>query len=324
MRKLLLVSFLIAQQGYAASFDYVKAYRQGGMQAIEKQIQQELISHEYWLESLKDTDVRLGYYESVEFVFVANKQNSTLKLFENKDNKLQETFSLNSLMGLKPGDKMVEGDLKTPIGSYDLTAKLTKLDQFYGPLAYVTSYPNTYDKVQEKTGYGIWIHGLPLNGDREINTRGCIAIDNNILSDIDKLINHKKTILITADGTPPEITKSQIATLLTSLFVWRKAWEENNLQNYINFYDKDNFKRFDRMDFNDFIDYKKRIFSKNEKKIIIFSDINISPYPNEKGELLFKISFHEQYRASGGYRFEGNKELYVKLYDENMKILAEK
>ena len=33
-----------------------------------------------------------------------------------------------------------------------------------GQLAFVLSYPNTYDKVQGKNGHGIWIHGSPLDG----------------------------------------------------------------------------------------------------------------------------------------------------------------
>ncbi len=53
--------------------------------------------------------------------------------------------------------------MKTPEGVYELTSKLTKLDSFYGPLALVTSYPNTFDKAMNKKGHGIWIHGMPLD-----------------------------------------------------------------------------------------------------------------------------------------------------------------
>ncbi|CAI6147276.1 MAG: hypothetical protein SPLUMA1_SPLUMAMAG1_01934 [uncultured Sulfurimonas sp.] len=59
-------------------------------------------------------------------------------------------------------DKIREGDLRTPIGVYKLVKKLSKVDSFYGPLAFATSYPNSYDKYLGKNGSGIWIHGLPL------------------------------------------------------------------------------------------------------------------------------------------------------------------
>ncbi|RAX58425.1 peptidase [Helicobacter monodelphidis] len=310
---------------FATDFDFVKAYRQGGIQAIENAVHKQLMSYDYWLNSLSQNDIRFGYYESVKFVFVADKKESTLKLFDiNEAHQLTEKYSNNALMGSKPGDKLVEGDLKTPIGAYDLTTKLTKLDQFYGPLAYVTSYPNLYDRLQNKTGYGIWIHGLPFNGDREINTRGCIAIDNTQLLNIDKEMNIKNAILITGDGNLTEMTKEQAANILSGLFQWRNAWEKNDFETYIAFYDKNQFKRFDKMKFNDFKDYKRRIFSKNESKTIEFKTINISPYPNEKGEQFFRISFYEKYRASGGYRFEGNKELYARLQNNKLQIVAER
>lgn len=322
MTKIVVVSllFLVPLQ----AFDYVRAYREGGIEAIKAQVRKELVSEEYWNESLKNEDIRWGYYESVQYIFVANKKDSTLILYEKKGPVLEQRYSLDSLMGSKQGDKMVEGDLKTPIGAYDLTSRLTKLDQFYGPLAYVTSYPNIYDRVQGKTGSGIWIHGLPFNGDREINTRGCIAINNDRITEIDKMINHKKAVLITADGSLQEMSKAQAAILLSDLFEWRDAWEKNDLQTYLNFYDTADFRRFDKMDFRGFKTFKQRIFDKREVKTIDFSNINISPYPNEKGEALFRIAFYEKYSASGGHRFEGNKELYVRLRDGKMQIIAEK
>lgn len=309
---------------YVWGFDYVKAYREGGLNAIKVQLQKELASPNYWNESLKDEDVRFGYYESVQYIFVANKQTSTLVLYQKNGNRLEQKYSLDSLMGSKPGDKMVEGDLKTPIGAYDLTSRLTKLDSFYGPLAYVTSYPNTYDRVQGKTGHGIWIHGLPLSGEREINTQGCIAIHNDRLSEIDKVVNHQQAVLLTSEGTLGEMSKTQAATLLGDLFAWRQAWEENDLATYLGFYDEQRFKRFDKMRFDDFKDYKRKVFERKENKSIDLTKINISPYPNDRGEALFRIAFHEKYRASSGYRFEGNKELYVRLVNGKMRIIAEK
>lgn len=323
MSKWIAVFFCIAPL-YLWGFDYVKAYREGGLEAIKAQLQKELASPNYWNESLKDEDVRFGYYESVQYIFVANKQTSTLALYQKNGNRLEQKYSLDSLMGSKPGDKMVEGDLKTPIGAYDLTSRLTKLDSFYGPLAYVTSYPNTYDRVRGKTGHGIWIHGLPLSGEREINTQGCIAIHNDRLSEIDKVINHQQAVLLTSEGALGEMSKTQAAALLGDLFAWRQAWEDNDLATYLGFYDEQYFKRFDKMRFDDFKAYKRKIFERKESKSIDLTKINISPYPNDKGEALFRIAFYEKYRASGGYRFEGNKELYVRLVNGKMRIVAEK
>lgn len=308
---------------WAGEFDYVKSYRQGGLKAVEEQLERELVSPEYWRESLKGLEVRLGYYESVRYLFVADKEKSELSLYEVEAGQLKPLQHSKALMGSKKGDKRVEGDLKTPIGVYDLTARLTKLDQFYGPLAFVTSYPNLYDSLQKKSGYGIWIHGLPLNGDREINTRGCIAIDNKLLSALDSMINHKESLLITGEGNLFEVEREELVILLSDLFKWRNAWKFNDLESYLGFYDKEDFLRFDKMRFEAFANYKRRIFNRNERKSIVFNNINISPYPNERGERFFRIDFHESYKAPS-YTFEGKKELYVKLEKGKMQIVAEK
>lgn len=83
------------------------------------------------------------------------------------------------------------------------------------------------------------------------------------------------------------------------------------------------FLRFDRMGYEKFAQNKRRIFAKNERKEIIFSKINISPYPNNQNQNLFRISFYEDYKAPS-YQFSGEKELYVELKDSKMQILAER
>ena len=71
-----------------------------------------------------------------------------------------------------------------------------------------------------------------------------------------------------------------------------------------------------------FIQYKTRIFNKQERKKIIFNDINVIPYP--KSENIFQVTFKEFYTSSS-FQFEGNKILMVKIdKDDNFKILTEK
>ncbi|MGP1579561.1 MAG: L,D-transpeptidase family protein [Wolinella sp.] len=316
---LLLMSGLL----WASEINYVKIYREGGIKALEAKLEEELVSREYWLKTLKNMDIRYGYYEGAKYLFIADKAASELTLYEITEKELVRIKHTKALMGSAPGDKRVEGDLKTPIGVYDLTNKLTKLDQFYGPLAFVTSYPNLYDVLQKKSGSGIWIHGLPLNGDREINTRGCIAIDNQLLKAIADSINHKESLLITGDGNLSTTSAQELSILLSDLFKWRNAWTNSALEEYLGFYDEEDFLRFDGMKFKAFKDYKQRIFSKNERKSITLEKINISPYPNERGERFFRIIFYEIYSAPS-YSFSGNKELYVKLVDDKMKIVTER
>jgi len=173
------------------------AYRTNGIKSIEKQLDLGLTDKKYWSELIKDKDTSFGYIESYANVLTCNKSKSTLSLYikdSNKHYKLQKKY--NAFTGEKKGDKVQEGDLKTPLGVYTITKKISKLDSFYGPLAFVTSYPNYYDKFRGKNGSGIWIHGLPTEQARDEFTKGCIAIDNSSIECLNKNIDIDKTLLI--------------------------------------------------------------------------------------------------------------------------------
>ena len=315
---------LIGIFSYASEYDYIKIYRDGGIEALEKEIDKVLESKVYWDAILESMDTQYGYYENLEYLFVASKKTKSLQLFMIKNHKLEEKLNAPALIGSKLGHKQKEGDRATPIGVYELDSRLVNLDQYYGPLALTTSYPNLLDKLHERTGYGIWIHGMPLNGNREEqNTRGCIAIENNLLKQVDKMVDHKKALLITYENKVVETKKNDLAILLSDLFLWKKAWRDSDVEAYLGFYDENEFLRFDKTGFEDFKKNKTRIFSKNEEKMIKFSNINISPYPNDANKNMFKISFYEEYRAPS-YTFNGEKELFVELKNGKMQIIAEK
>ncbi|CAM2874433.1 L,D-transpeptidase family protein [Helicobacter burdigaliensis] len=320
----IILVLLLAMCANATDFEWVKLYREGGTQAIEAKIDKVLQTKAFWQESLKEKDVRFGYYENLQYLFVATKNLPTLKLYELENNKWEEKLNTNALVGSRLGHKQKEGDLATPIGVYNLNARLSNLDQYYGPLAFSTSYPNLFDKLHKRTGYGIWIHGMPLNGNREEkNTQGCIAIENNLLTMVDKTIDHKKSLLITFENKVKEVTLEDLAQLLANLYEWKEAWKQNDVEKYLGFYSKAEFIRFDGARFDEFSKTKHRIFAKEEQKSIIFSKINIAPYPNDENRNLFRISFFEDYKAPT-YSFSGEKELYVELKNNKMQILAEK
>jgi murein L,D-transpeptidase YafK len=187
-------------------------------------------------------------------------------------------------------------------------------------MAFVTSYPNLYDKYKGKTGKGIWIHGLPIDQERDEFTKGCIAINNKSIECLDKNIDINKTLLIiNEDNIRKDVSKNTLANLLSQLYKWRYAWIYNELENYLNFYDN-NFLRFDGMNKREFIHYKTRIFSKKETKTILFTAINVIPYPNE--ENTFQITFNEKYK-SNSFTFIGDKMLIVHLRNNAMRIITE-
>ncbi|QKF82822.1 L,D-transpeptidase family protein [Halarcobacter ebronensis] len=318
MKKTLLLMLLVFN---CLSADLVDIYRSQGLEAVKEKLENELKKKEYWQSYLANKNVDYGYYESREFVILAQKDKKELTLYKVDKNQYSILLKDNVIVGEIVGDKQEEGDLKTPTGVYDLTQKLTKLDQFYGPLALVTSYPNTFDKTRNKKGHGIWIHGMPLNEDRESFTKGCIALDNFRLEELDNTIDYDKSVLLISEDSVNKASKEEISLILSSIFKWRDAWKKSDIDEYLGFY-SDSFKRDDGMDFERFKDYKERIFSRKEDKTIEFTNINIIPYPNSLDKIMFKVVMDEDYKTNN-YTFVGKKELYIELKDDKIKILAE-
>ncbi|PHR58163.1 MAG: hypothetical protein COA44_04480 [Arcobacter sp.] len=318
-----LILFILISISLQASQSLLDLYQKKGSVAIEKVFDTQLATKEYWQYKLKDINTSFGYFESIDYLLACDKSDASLKLYtKDKNNSFILDENFFAFIGEKKGDKQKEGDLKTPIGVYKLLQKLNNVDSFYGPLAFVTSYPNAYDKVQGKNGSGIWVHGLPLRKERDDYTKGCIAINNVNLKHIEDKIDFNKALVYIDKTSFSPSPKEDFISLLTNLYQWRQAWKENDINNYINFYDS-SFKHNNGLNFKRFKRYKNRIFNKHEEKRILFTDINIIPYPMAQQKDIYLITFTEKYQSKS-YSFNGPKELYVHLKNGNFTILAEK
>ncbi len=121
---------------------------------------------------------------------VVDKGNRVLHLMNN--GVAFRTFDI--ALGLVPvGDKVQEGDQKTPEGKYMLDGRNPNSDFF---LSIHVSYPNRSDRAQAREmgvdpGGAIMIHGQPNAPTysaayyaREDWTNGCIAVSNSDMIDI--------------------------------------------------------------------------------------------------------------------------------------------
>lgn len=319
MRKIFLICAWLFTALSAQSIE--ETYLKDGLTAVKNKIEANLKSYEFWQKDLKNKDVRYGYYSSPTKLIVVSKQDKQMSSFEYGDGILNKRFSQTVITG-KSGDKKVEGDLKTPVGVYDILKKFTPPSDYYGPVAFELSYPNSLDKLAKKSGSGIWIHGLPMTGkrDNDYNTKGCVAFENESLKEFAKIVGSSGVVMI-SETKVAEAKSDHIALILSSLFEWKDAWEKNHISAYLKFY-ADDFTRFDGMGISSFKDMKTRIFSKKEAKEIKFSSISITPYPNVKEQNLFRVSFYEDYSAPS-YKFKGWKELYVRVDGDKFKIIVE-
>lgn len=296
----------------------------GEKQAI-KDLKTSLEDKSFWQQRISKRDVTFGLYPKQRYLILASKKNKQINIY-NVHKSIRYIDKIDALFGKIDGDKEIEGDLKTPIGVYDFTSQLSKVDKLedrYGPLALTSNYPNLIDKnIFKKTGYGIWLHGKPLDNTTKIDTKGCIAIDNTKLINTSKKINYKNTILIIAKDKVAQSDSLEMATILSNIYSWKHSWENNNFQKYISFYNP-RFKRFDNKSLKSFAKFKRNIFRRGKSKTIIFKDIEIIPYYFGDNDKYFRIRFFEDYKSQSLY-FKGHKELYVSLKNEKMSILVEK
>ena len=309
--------------GFLLAFDPIVEYQKIGIKELEKRFDATLESFEYWDLFLGDKNVSMGYYTNHNTILYCNKQDARLRSFSiDAAHQLHNGDESPAFLGQKPGDKQTEGDLRTPVGVYKLTKKLSYVDPFYGPLALVTNYPNYYDRARGKDGSGIWIHGLPLQGNRDTYTKGCLAIDNEGLIALERAIDHQKTALLISPDILEETHKYEIAVVLSQLYAWRNAWKYNHIEAYLAFYAPE-FKRYDGVGFKEFASFKRLVFANITDKDIDFDYINVIPYPNAENKKLFYITFIENYKASNT-QFHGQKELYVEYKNDKISIVTEK
>ncbi len=318
MKKLILI-LIITLSGLAN--ETLDNYLKNGIEYVQKELDYKLTNIEYWNVYLKNKDLTFGYIEGYSSILTCDKESSKLNLYEKSNNeKFQLKIGYAAYTGKIKGDKIKEGDLKTPLGIYNLTKKIEKLDPFYGPLAFVTSYPNIYDTYRGKNGSGIWIHGLPQNQERDSYTKGCIAIENDNIKCLNDDISIENTLLIiNPNKNIKKANMEDMASILSELYKWRYSWIYDDIDEYLSFY-SDNFIKSNGMTINSFKKYKKRVFAKKEKKTIVFKDLNIIPYPNSIDT--YQITFKELYKSES-FEFAGNKTLIVILNNKKIQIFTE-
>ena len=120
--------------------------------------------------------------DKVPFVLYADLPASRLHLFAQQDGTLVRLSDYYITMGRAGSGKEREGDLKTPVGVYQINGYIPggQLHARYGAGALTTNYPNSLDRFLDRTGYGIWLHGTEpgwINrGPRA--SEGCLTLSN--------------------------------------------------------------------------------------------------------------------------------------------------
>lgn len=125
-----------------------------------------------------------------------------LYLFENSAQGLRLLGDYYVSVGKAGTDKLVEGDMRTPLGVYHIMGSLErdKLRDFYGAGALPINYPNPYDVLRGRTGRGIWLHGTPPNQFSRAPraSDGCVVLADPDLEHIIRTVEARTTTVLIA------------------------------------------------------------------------------------------------------------------------------
>ncbi len=266
-------------------------------------------------------------------VLVVEKSTHTLYLYEYAQDvpKLIKTYQVAT--GKIKGDKLVQGDEKTPEGIYhfqnfrsseDLIGQYgDETGKIYGAGAFTLNYPNEMDRRARKTGGGIWLHSTDDDArvSKGLDSRGCVVAIDQDLKEISQYIDLSNTPAIIVQDLhflSEQTWRSNKEEILQTVQNWMKAWQEKNFKTYIQQYSKSEFYDRRKGNWNDYRRYKKAVFSRKDSPIIKFRNLSIL---SNRGYVVVTM---EQDYSSDVIDDIGKKTLYLKQ-DENYewKIVAE-
>ena len=132
-------------------------------------------------------------------IVLVDKSKQRLYLYYYKvDGKVNLVRSFPCSTGRSDGDKVKEGDRRTPEGIYFFTkAYYDSKVTIFGTTAFHLNYPDPFDQAEGREGNGIYLHGTnrPL-GSRDTN--GCVVMNNPDLDYLrQRIVLHETPIIIT-------------------------------------------------------------------------------------------------------------------------------
>ncbi|MGB5468962.1 MAG: L,D-transpeptidase family protein [Woeseiaceae bacterium] len=185
--------------------------------------------------------------QSVRTVFVAETATAAFHRFENPAGpEIDHAGSVDMSYGENGDGKQRNGDRKTPLGIYFVTEQLdtSRMHEKYGVTAFVLDYPNALDRRLQRTGDGIWVHGVdPRGGKRPTrDTDGCIALPNETLEMIeDRFFPNATPVLVAREISwvePGQLDELR-GELDAAIARWANSLQRGDMHAFLSLYDAD-------------------------------------------------------------------------------------
>lgn len=245
------------------------------------------------------------------YLVLVDLRRSRLYLMHNLDGQLRMVSSRYAAIGRAGYGKQAEGDLRTPVGVYHVTGWMgdESLPELYGTGALPLNYPNLWDRHQSKTGYGIWLHGVPrqtyVRAPR--SSEGCVTMANEDLLWLKTFVQGKRVPVVLSDDlewVSARAADEERKAFTARLDDWRRAWASRDTDSYLAFYG-DDF-RTGGLGRVEFARHKYEVAKGKTSVDIGVEDVSVFRYP---GEDMLLAEFNLDYR-SNNHEFSARKEQY--------------
>ena len=233
-------------------------------------------------------------------VLLVDSRRSRLYVFANDGGRARYVADYYVTLGKNGIDKTREGDQKTPVGVYHVTANLprSKLTDFYGAGAFPINYPNEWDKRRGRNGHGIWLHGVPS----DVYSRaprasdGCIVLANGDLQSVAPMLQVGLTPVIISDEiewSDARSVEAERSSLAAAVEQWRADWQSRDTEKYLTHYSK----RFTAgsQDYAAWATHKRGVNAGKRWIEVGVADVAMFRYPRE-GDFVM-VTFEQAYRS---------------------------
>ena len=263
---------------------------------------------------------------TVRTVLIAETETATLHRYEFDSNGLQSSSQVYMSIGQNGPGKQRSGDRRTPLGIYFANDVLdtSRLHEKYGPIAFPLDYPNAWDDRNERTGDGIWIHGVVAGGGQRParDTDGCIALPNAELLELQEFLQLLHTPVIITRNLQMVESATLAATrerLNAALQTWVDSYLAGDWHRYLGLYASQfEYRGLDRDEWSSY-----RVRSGNTRRLRDFAIDDVTLLNDPEDETLFLSRFRQTIVDDAG-RIVTIKRLYWRLHEDGqLRIVAE-
>ena len=264
--------------------------------------------------------------DTVTDILVADTGNATMYRFARAGEDIVEIDQRYMSIGQNGPGKERAWDRRTPLGVYFITESLdtSRLHDKYGVAAFPLDYPNAWDRFNERTGYGIWLHGVDhTNPERPpLDTDGCLSLPNEeILKLSDRLEPLVTPVIVTREmrWIEPEKLDELRTEFRLALELWRDSLERGDLLAHLSLY-ADDF-RYRDMDLGEWSTWRLNVFESRQLGDVTLDNVMLVADPESPGLFLSRFT---QVLATAAGPVTTTKRLYWRRTDGNQwRIVAE-